>query len=519
MADVGQLERRGRKGRERRSAESGKGGPIPQRPWGPIRNPYPKMELLSPDQVETIHGAAVRILEELGVRFLYPPAVEVFRNAGCAIDPATANVRISRELIDEAIRTSPEFVTLTPRNPERAVRIGGNELVTTTVLGPPFCTDLDRGRRPGNLPDFCDLVRLGQFFNIVHMISGSPVEAQDIPVPIRHLDQTLQTLKLSDKVPYVFCHSQKRIHDVLDMIAMARGEERDGLIARPGTFSIINTNSPLQYDTSMAMGVMELAHYNQPTVITPFSMAGATMPVTIAGALAMSTAEMLAGLVLAQLVRPGAPVISGAKVTNVDLKTGAPAYGSPEFCKTIQMGGQMARRYKIPYRSSNFNTSTGADAQAAFESEASIWASVTGGANLLFHAVGWLEGGLCASFEKFALDVEMLQWFATYLEPMQINEETLAFEEMKSVPPGGHYFGTEHTIATYAHAFHNPLISSTKNFGQWVEDGAKDATKRAQDLYKRALADYVAPPMDDGVAGRLDAFVARRKAEGGAPLD
>jgi trimethylamine---corrinoid protein Co-methyltransferase len=264
------------------------------------------------------------------------------------------------------------------------------------------------------------------------------------------------------------------------------------------------------------MGVMELAHYNQPTVITPFSMAGATMPVTIAGALAMSTAEMLAGLVLAQLVRPGAPVISGAKVTNVDLKTGAPAYGSPEFCKTIQMGGQMARRYKIPYRSSNFNTSTGADAQAAYESEASIWASVTGGANLVFHAVGWLEGGLCTSFEKFVLDVEMLQWFATYLEPMEISEETLAFEEMKSVPPGGHYFGTEHTIATYAHAFHNPLISSTKNFGQWVDDGAKDATRRAQDLYKRALADYRPPPMDEDVAARLDAFVARRKGEGGA---
>jgi trimethylamine--corrinoid protein Co-methyltransferase len=233
----------------------------------------------------------------------------------------------------------------------------------------------------------------------------------------------------------------------------------------------------------------------------------------------MSTAEMLAGLVLAQLVRPGAPVVSGAKVTNVDLKTGAPAFGSPEFCKSIQMGGQMARRYGIPYRASNFNSSTAVDAQAAFESEASLWASLTGGANILFHAAGWLEGGLCSSFEKFALDVEMLQWFAAYLEPMEINEETLAFEEIRSVPPGGHYFGTDHTIATYKQAFHNPLIASTRNFGQWVEDGAKDATQRAQDLYKRALADFEPPPIDPAIAERLEAFVRKRTEEGGAPLD
>lgn len=519
MTDVVQLERRGRKGRERRSAEAGVGGAIPQRPWEQLRNPYPKAELLKPDQVEDIHRAAVRILEEIGIRFLYDPAIDVFTKAGALVDKSTRNVRIGAELIDEAIKTSPEYVTLTPRNPARTVRFGGDLIVTTTVLGPPFCTDLDRGRRPGNLADFCNLVRLGQYFNIIHMISGSPVEAQDVPVPVRHLEQTHQTLKLSDKVPYVFCHSQKRIHDVLDMIAMARGEERDALIERPGTFSIINTNSPLQYDAPMAMGVMELAHYNQPTIITPFSLAGATMPVTLAGSLAMSTAEMLAGLVLAQLVRPGAPVVSGAKVTPVDLKTGAPAFGSPEFCKTIQMGGQLARRYRIPYRASNFNSSTGPDAQAMYEAMASTWSSLTGGANILFHAAGWLEGGLCSSFEKFVLDVEILQWFASYFEEMEINEATLAFEEINSVPPGGHYFGTDHTIATYKNAFHNPLISSTKNFGQWVEDGAKDGTRRAQDLYKRALADYQPPPMDLGVAERLDAFVAKRKEEGGAPLD
>jgi trimethylamine--corrinoid protein Co-methyltransferase len=519
MTEAAQPDRRGRKGRERRSAEAGVGGAIPQRPWAPLRNAYPKAALLSPDQVEDIHRAAVRILEEIGVRFLYDPAIEVFTKAGAIVDRATRNVRIGRELIDQAVGSAPEYVTLTPRNPDRTVRFGGDLIVTTTVLGPPYCTDLDRGRRPGNLADFFNLVRLGQYFNIIHMISGSPVEAQDVPVPVRHLEQTLATLKLADKVPYVFCHSRKRVHDVLDMIAMARGEVRDALIERPGTFSIINTNSPLQYDAPMAMGVMELAHYNQPSIITPFSLAGATMPVTLAGSLAMSTAEMLAGLVLAQLVRPGAPVVSGAKVTNVDLKTGAPAFGSPEFCKSIQMGGQMARRYGIPYRASNFNSSTAVDAQAAFESEASLWASLTGGANILFHAAGWLEGGLCSSFEKFALDVEMLQWFAAYLEPMEINEETLAFEEIRSVPPGGHYFGTDHTIATYKQAFHNPLIASTRNFGQWVEDGAKDATQRAQDLYKRALADFEPPPIDPAIAERLEAFVRKRTEEGGAPLD
>lgn len=501
--------------RARAASDSG----VAQLPFRQLRNPYRKVELLEPGQIEQLHQASLAILERTGIRFALPEALDVFDRAGAIVDRSSERVRIGREIVEAALATAPETLSLTPRNPAHAVRLGGDELVFATVLGPPYCSDLDRGRRPGTLADFCDLVRLGQYFNVIHLIGGSPVEPQDVPIPVRHLDSTLAMLELSDKVPYVFCHNRQRVHDVLDMVAMSRGLTREQLADTPSTYAIINTNSPLQYDTPMAMGVIELARHGQPTLITPFSLAGATQPVSLAGAMALSNAEMLAGLTLAQLVRPGAPVVTGAKTSPVDMSTGSPAFASPEFCKMIQIGGQLARRYRIPYRASNFNMSNAVDAQAAYESEASLWASISGGANLVMHAAGWLEGGLCASFEKFALDVELLQRIVTWLEPVPVDDASLALDEIDAVGPGGFYFDTPHTIEAFRSAFYRPLISTSRNYGAWAEAGAEDATRRAHKLYKQALAEYTQPPMQPDRRDALRAFVARRKEQGGAPLD
>ncbi len=507
---------RGRRSAARRASQT-----IEQMPWKQVVNPYPKAKIISEEQVEMLHEASLASLERVGVRFFYPEALELFRKAGAIVDAGDSRVRIGRDIVEAALKTVPSKITMTPRNPARTVRLGGDEVVFTTVLGPPYCTDIERGRRNGNLADHNDFLRLAQYFNAIHMIGGSPCEAIDVPIPMRHIEQTLATLELTDKVPYTFCQSRQRVHDALDMIAIARGMTREQLAAdkTSSVYAIINTNSPLQYDTPMAMGVIEMARHGQPTLITPFSLAGATMPVSLAGAMALSNAEMLAGLCLAQLARPGAPVVNGAKTTAVDMHTGAPGFGWPEFCKAIQMGGQMSIRYGIPYRASNFNCSPAADAQAAYESQASIWSAIGCGTNLLMHAAGWLEGGLCSSFDKFVLDIEMLQMMVSFLDPVEVTPETLALDEIAEVGPGGFYFGTAHTIAEYKKAFYHPLISSTRNHGSWVEAGSKDATRRAHELWKQVLREFEPPPMDAGVREELHAFAARRKEAGGAPLD
>ncbi|MEZ5775617.1 MAG: trimethylamine methyltransferase family protein [Hyphomicrobiaceae bacterium] len=489
-------------GRTRRRGAGRTRAPINQLPWRQFSNPHPKLRLISDDEVERLHQGSVRILEEVGVRFFLPEALDLLETAGAIVDRADSRARIGRDIVEEAIRLAPARVTLSSRNPRHTVSLGGDEFVCTNVLGPPFSTNLDRGRRSGTLADYAELMKLAQFFNVVHMIGGSPVEPMDVEVPVRHLEAALVMLEVSDKVPYTFCHSVQRIHDTLDMIAMARGLTREQLRDTPSTYAIINTNSPLQYDTSMAAGVIEMARHGQPILITPFSLAGASMPVTLAGAIALSNAEFLAGLVLAELARPGAPVLTGAKTTNVDMRTGSPAFGGPEFQKSTIIGGQLARRYGVPYRCSNFCTSNAADAEAVYQAEGAIWSAVMSGCNLLMHAVGWIEGGLCASYEKFVLDVEMVQMMAVMLEPVEVSEATLAFEEVAMVGPGGHYFSTPLTLDTYKTAFYQPLISSTRNYGAWVEDGARDATHRANAIWKQALEDYETPPMP---AERLEA--------------
>ncbi len=506
-------------GRERRRAGSHRRGrAIEQMPWRQLVNPYPPARIVSDDELNAIHLASLDLLENVGVRIFSAEALDVFARAGAAVDHADHRVRLGRDIVTAALKTCISSFQLTPRNPARAVTIGGNNLAFATVLGPPYCTDIERGRRNGNLADYADFIRLAHYFNIIHLI-GSPVEAVEIPVPVRHLDMALANLLHTDKVPYVFCQSRERIRDVLTMYATARGETLEEFSKRPGTYSIINTNSPLQFDTPMAVGIMDMARFGQPVIITPFTLSGATTPATLASGALLANTEALFGITLGQLVRPGAPVIYGAHIKNIDLKTGAPAYGLPESFKGNQLAGQMARFYGLPYRSSNFNASNAVDAAAAYESQGTTFAAISGGVNLLMHAAGWLEGGLCASFDKFVIDVEMLQGMACYLDPVRIDAETLAVDEITQVGPGGHFFGTPRTIATYENAFYSPLVSITQNYGAWKEAGAPDATTRAHRLYKQALAEYEQPVIDPAIRESLEVFVARRKEEGGSPLN
>jgi len=492
--------------------------PIPQLPWGQPRLRTPFVEILSEDEIASIHQTSLKILEEIGIVFNDDEAVEVFKNGGALVGD-DGNVRIGRELVAEALRTAPGSFTLTPRDPEKVVEIGADALAFTTVLGPPYCSDIERGRRVGTLADFADFVRLGQYFNIIHMIAGSPVEPGDIEVDIRHIESTRTMLKLSDKVPYLFAQSRQRLWDGMELVARSLGyESREQLAERPRLYSIINTNSPLQYDGPMASGTIELARHNQLPVISPFSLAGATMPLPITGAVAMSNAEALAGIVLAQLVRPGAPVVTAAKTVNVDMKTGAPAFATPESNKAVQIGAQLARHNGLPFRAANFNNSNTVDAQCLYEAQGSLWAAVTSGTNLVMHAAGWLEGGLCSSFEKFILDVEILQMMKVWLDPVPVNDEVLSIDEIKFVGPGGHFFGTERTIAGYESAFYNPLITNTLNYKAWEAAGSRDATVRAHQIYKRAVDEYEAPKMPEAIARAVDQFADERIAVGGAPI-
>lgn len=493
-------------------------GDIVQKPWRQLVNPFTPLRLISDDEVESLHLAALDILERIGIRCQVKEARDIFARAGAIIDEADGRVRLGRDIVETALATAPAELTLSPRNAGQAVKLGGRNMATAAVLGPPNCSDLIRGRRSGTSADLAELLKLTQFFNAVQM-NGWPVEPLDVEVRHRHLEAAFAMLTLTDKVPYVFCQSRQRIRDVLEMCAIARGESLEQFAQRPGVFSIINTNTPLQYDVPMTVGVMDMARYGQPTLLTPFVMAGASTPATIAGAMALNTAEVLFGIALAQLVRPGAPVLYGCAAMNVDMKTGAPAYGLADMHRCTLIGGQMARRYKLPMRSSNFSAANSVDFASGYESANSVMAAMTAGAHLLMHAAGWVEGGLCTSYEKFVLDVEIVQTMSQMLEPVRIDADTLALEEIEAVGPGGHFFGTERTIATYETAFYRPLISQTQNYGAWMEGGGKSAAERATGIWQEALKTYAEPPLDPAIREALAAFVARRKEEGGAPID
>jgi trimethylamine--corrinoid protein Co-methyltransferase len=479
-------------------------------------NPFPPLEVLSADQLEHVHRAALQVLERLGIRVLLPEARELLRNAGAVVDEETLMVSIPPELVERALATAPSSFELVARSPERTVTIGGRSLVTVPVSSPPAVSDLDRGKRDGNLADFQDLVRLTQHFDVLH-VTGPCVEPQDVPLPFRHLQSALAYLTLTDKVPYLYARGRGQVADGFAMFRIAYGVDEDEFASVPRCYTVINSNSPRQLDVPMCMGLIDFARAGQLSVMTPFTLAGAMAPVTLAGALTLQHAEALAGITVTQVVRPGAPVVYGAFTSNVDMKSGAPAFGTPEYFKAALAGGQLARRVGLPYRSSAPTASNAVDAQATYETMLSLYGAVLGGCNLLKHAAGWLEGGLTASKEKLVLDVEVLQMLAESFQPLRVDDAEVGLEAIAETPPGGHFFGGAHTLERYRTAFYEPLVSDWSNFGQWVESGSLDATQRANAVWKKALAEYEQPPLDDAIREELEEFVARRTAEGGAP--
>jgi len=497
--------------RERRKKQGQ--GSVPQLPWQRVDNPYPPMEPLSADQVEAIHQASLNILENLGIEVMGEDVQALFRDAGADVDTGTGIVRLDRGIVEQALSTAPSTFTLTPRNPERAITVGGNRINFGFVSGAPNVHDRINGRRAGNMADFETLMKFAQSFNCVHFMGNQVAPPIELPPNNRHLDTYRAALTLTDKVISGVPIGGGRISDLIEMVAIARGLPAAALQDDPSVVGNININSPRKLDLEMAHGAMMLARHNQATIVTPFTLMGAMTPVTMAAALAQQNAEALLGITLTQLVRPGAPVVYGAFTSNVDMRSGAPTFGTPENAKANMAGAQLARRYGLPHRTSACNASNTVDAQAAYETEMALTGAVFGHGNLIYHAVGWLEGGLVASFEKIVLDVELVQHMMGLLSPIDTSDAALALDAIADVAPGGHFFGSPHTMARYETAFYQPILSDWRNSQAWEEAGGHSATERATDVWQQVLAGYEQPAMDPARLEALDAFIRRRREE------
>ena len=499
--------------RRERQQRREKASQIPRLPWRNLTNPYPPIEVLSADQVEAIHTASLRVLSEIGIKVLGTDARQRMAAAGAEVNDDDRMVRCDPDMVAEFMALAPSSFSIKARNPAKSITLGGNHINFGPVGGPSFVTDLDRGRRAGTFAEMCDFTKVLQSLDIIHLGGIGSFEPMDLPAETRHLDRNYAAVTLHDKVWSANLLGGYRARDALEMQCIVHGIEYEDLPNHVVTMGNINTNSPRQLDGNMSAGLTELALAGQPVVVTPFTLLGAMAPTTIAGALTQQNAEALFGMMLCQIIRPGTPVVYGGFTSNVDMKSGAPAFGTPEYVKATQAGAQLARRYNVPFRSSSTNASNVVDAQAAYESEMSIWAAVMGHSNLIFHAGGWLEGGLTASFEKLIIDAEMLQMMAEYLTPVIVDEDTLALDAIAEVEPGGHFFGATHTLARFETAFYEPIVSDWQNFESWEEAGALTATQRANTVWKQLLAEYEPPPLDPGIREALEEYVTRRKAE------
>jgi trimethylamine--corrinoid protein Co-methyltransferase len=503
----------GRSSRKRRARRPSAAAKLAQSPWSQLRLNLGPIELLSIDQIHAIHEAALTILEEIGMRILDSNARGRLAAAGCTIDEGAMQVRFDRAMVEELVAKAPAEFGLVARNPERNLELGGRNSIFSSVGGPAFCSDLDRGRRSGTYAEMCDYMKLVQSLNIIHQEGGGGFEALDRPAATRHLDLYYAETTLLDKNWQPWGLGTDCVIDALEMVAISLGTHREALVDTPVFTCVINTNSPLQLDIPMAQGLTALAEHGQVAVVTPFTLSGAMSPITLAGALAQQHAEALAGISLCQIIRPGVPVMYGGFTSNVDMKSGSPAFGTPEYTKAAQASGQLARHIGVPFRSSNVTASNVVDAQAAYESMMSLWGALMGGAHLIEHAAGWLEGGLTASFEKLIIDAEMLQMMAEYFEPIEVSKDTLALDAIREVGPAGHFFGTAHTLERYENAFYVPLVSNWDNFETFTERGGLDATARANQIWKRVLAEYEKPLLDPGIDEALRDYVDRRKRE------
>ena len=424
-----------------------------QAPYRQKKNPFQPMNIFSEDEIESIHEASLKVLCDTGIDIQSPRAVEILKRGGASVDSDGRRVRFEPGFIMEKIATTPSEFTLHGRNKERHVHVGGQSIINTMVSSAPNVSDLDRGRILGNFEDYTNLIKLGEMLNTVHAFGGYPVEPCDLDVSVRHLKAVSAAARLTTKPLFGYAIGSERMLDVIEIVRISRGINKETLLKEPSITTVVNANSPLVYDKALLEGAIEMAEHNQPVIYTPFTLAGAMAPITVAGALVQQNAEALAGLAFHQCVKPGAPAMYGSFTSNVDMKSGSPAFGTPENCLANMASGQMARRYNLPYRTSACNASNAVDGQAVYETQMALWGSVMGHGNLIYHAAGWLEGGLVASFEKIVMDCEMLQHMAVMLQPLKIDRIEIGIEAMDEVGPGGHFFGSSHTIepVSYTH--------------------------------------------------------------------
>jgi trimethylamine--corrinoid protein Co-methyltransferase len=497
--------------RERRSRTPAGPAALPR-----LENPWTPVDLFSAEDLERILGAAWRILEEGGLEIRSARARAIYRRGGATVDDGTQMVRLDRALVRQVCATAPERFVLHARNPARDLHVGGRVVNFGPVNGTPHVTDIEGARRYGTLEDFRSILKVTHALGVLHWQGGVVTEPTDIPVPVRHLEMYRAHAECSDIVWAARGVGGVQAADAVAMSAIEHGTTPEGLAERPTLMTVTNVNSPRRVDEEILDNIITMAEHGQAVVITPFTLMGAMAPVTLPGALAQQTAEAMGIIALVQMIRPGCPCVIGGFTSNVDMRTGSPAFGTPEYVHATLGGAQIARALRIPYRSSAVCASPTADAQAAWETGFSLWASIMSHSHLINHAAGWLEGGLSAGFAKVVIDAEMLRAWAAMLKPVGFTDDDLAVDAILETPPGGHFFGSSHTLARYETAFWRPILADWSNFENWRDAGGKDATVRAAEVWKRTLAGYEAPPLDPAVAEALRDYVAKRKAEIGA---
>ncbi|QMU57131.1 MAG: methyltransferase [Boseongicola sp.] len=505
----------GRAGNTRRTSTE----TIQQLPWSvPVNNDRPT-EPLTPVGVEAIHNGAMRILEEIGIEFLNEEALDLFRQIGAKIDGT--NVRLDREFVTEMVAQAPSEFTLTPRNLDKQITVGGKHILFGNVSSPPNYMDITTGKLSGTREQSRNLLKLTQYFNCIHFAGGYPVEPVDVHASVRHLDMLYDKLTLTDKVMHAYSLGRERVEDVIEMVKIGGQLSEEEFQATPRMYTNINSTSPLKHDEPMIDGCLRLVRRGQAVFVTPFTLAGAMAPVTMSGAVAQSIAEALSAIALFQWVSPGCPCVLGTFTSNVDMKSGAPAFGTPEYIRATQMTGQMARYYGLPMRSSGSCAANVPDGQAMWETTASLWAAIQSGTNMVYHAAGWLEGGLIASPEKFVMDCEVINQMIRYFEPAltATTDADIAVDAIAEVGDDGHFFGIQHTQERYETAFYQPFLSDWRNYEGWDIAGGVWTAERAHHMWKDIVNNFEEPPLDVAVRDELADFVERRKAEGGAPTD
>ena len=469
------------------------------------------MEILGEEGLATLEDNAETILERVGVDFAdYPTALALLAEAGADVDGE--RVRFPRGLCRKIVTdNAPAIYTQHARNGARSVQIGGDATVFAPNYGSPFVHDLDEGRRYATLADFENFVKLAYVSAPIHHSGGTVCEPVDVPVNKRHLDMVYAHLRYSDKPFMGSVTAAERAADSIELARIAFGGDLD---ERTVMTSLINAASPLTWDATMLGAAEVYARANQACVITPFILAGAMAPVTAAGVAAQTLAEALAGMTFVQLVRPGAPVVMGSFASSMSMQTGAPTFGTPEPALVLYTVAALARRLGVPFRSGgSLSASKIPDAQAAYESAATLQPTIMAGVNFVLHAAGWLEGGLSIGYEKFVLDVDQLGMMAVLAGGVDLSENGQALDAIIANGPGQHFLGSAHTLANFESAFYRSTVADNASFEQWEEEGSLDAAQRANALWKRQLAEYEAPPIDDAIDAELLDYIGRRKAE------